>query len=126
MHLKIIPGAYPSLRPCGYWYEALGFAVFFGLSLFAVLALSIAMAGVAGMAGVAIKFFYGLNPLFDAAAAPAAGLLDFLSEKLLLIFFFCFLTNHTALRSFLRLLCLEASNGVEMKDFSVSLNFSMR
>ena len=105
---------------------ALGLKELPGLFLFAVLALLIAVAGVAGVAGVAIEFLHGLNPLFDAAAAPAAGLFNFLLEKLLLIFFFYFSINCAALKSSLRLLCLKTSSGVEIKSFNVSLNFSIR
>ena len=104
---------------------ALGFAAFFSLFLFVVLALLVAVAGVADAAGTAVGFLYGLNALFDAAAAPPC-LVDFLPEKLLLIFFFCFLTNCAVSKSSLRLLCLEVSNEVEIESFSVSLNFSIR
>ena len=68
---------------------ALRFAAFFSLSLFAVLAFFVAMTGVADVTGVAVRFFHGLNFLFDAAAAPApTDLFDFLLKMLLLIFFF--------------------------------------
>ena len=65
----------------------LGFVAFFGLFLFAVLTFPVAVAGVAS---VAIEFLHGLNLLFDAAAASAAGLFDILPKKLLLIFFYAF------------------------------------
>ena len=102
----------------------LEFAIFFGLFLFAVLAFFVAVASVTNVAGAAVGFLHSLNALFDAAAAFFC-LVDFLPKKLLLIFFLCFLTNCAASRSFLRLLCLKASNGVEIKNFSVSLNFSL-
>ena len=63
----------------------LGLKEFPGLSLAGMLAL-LAVVTVASVACVAIEFLYGLNFLFDAAAAPA-DLFDFLPEKLLLIFF---------------------------------------
>ena len=105
---------------------ALGFVTFLGLFLFAVLVFFMAVVGVAGVASVAIEFLHCLNLLFDVAAALAAGLFDFLPEKLLLIFFLCFLINCAALKSSLGLLCLDASNKVEMKGFNLSLNFSIR
>ena len=98
-----------------------------GLSLAGMLA--VIMAAVllaAGVTDAAVGFLHGLNSgLFDAAAA-LTDLFNFLPEKLLLIFFLCSLIKRAASRSSLRLLCLEASSGVEMKSFSVSLNFSMR
>ena len=62
------------------------------LSLANTMAIIIAIVLLAiDVASIAIRFFHGLNLLFDAAAAPApADLFDFLLKKLLLIFFFAF------------------------------------
>ena len=104
---------------------ALGLKGLPSLSLADILAvIMVAVLLAVDVVGAAVGFLHGLNLLFDAAAAAAlADLFDFLSGKLLLIFFLCFSTNCAASKSFLRLLCLATSNGVEIKDFSVSLNF---
>ena len=104
---------------------ALRFAALLHLFLYTVLAFFVVIASVTDAAGVAVGFFYGLNVLFNAAAVSPC-LIGFLPKKLLLIFFFCSSTNCAASKNSMRLMCLEAINGVEMENFNVNLNFFIR